>query len=80
MNNIFIISGLISITYLILKFIEMRVIEKENKPLKVIIKDTLIVYFSIIIGNFFIRQIGQLMSEGNNINKNTPVFTDNPGF
>jgi len=32
MDNIFIIAGVISIIFLITKFIEMRFIEKENKP------------------------------------------------
>lgn len=77
MENIFIIAAIISITFLIFKFIEMRFIEKESKPLKVLIRDALLVYFSVIISNFIINQINPVV---NNIQKITPVFTDNPGF
>jgi len=77
MENIFIIAAIISITFFIVKFIEMRVIEKESKPLKILIRDALLVYFSVIISNFVINQINPVV---NSIQKITPVFTDNPGF
>lgn len=81
MKNIFIIAGFISIIFLIFKIYEMKMIEKENKPMKILFKDALIVYFSVLIGDFLIIQIMQLMEGGtSNINKSTPVFTDNPGF
>lgn len=41
MDNIFIFSGVISAIFLIVKFFEMRFIEKENKPLKFLIRDTI---------------------------------------
>ena len=53
MNNIFIIATVISFIFLIIKIIELRFIEKEQKPLKLLIKDTLLVYFSVICGYFF---------------------------
>ena len=77
MENIFIIAAIISITFLIVKFIEMRFVEKENKPFKFLIRDALLVYFSVIMSNFVINQINPVV---NNVQKITPVFTDNPGF
>jgi hypothetical protein len=79
MTSIFIVSAIIAITFFVAKFLEMRFIEKESKPLKFLIRDTLLVYFSVIIGNFVIDQINPIMSGGSKI-KSTPVFTDNPGF
>ena len=77
--NIFLFAGIISVTYFILKFIEMRFIEKENKPLKYLIRDSLVVYFSVITGDFMVKQITPFMDE--TITTSTPiVFTDNPGF
>jgi hypothetical protein len=78
-TNIFIIATIISITFLVVKFLEMRYIEKESKPLKVLIRDTLVVYFSVIIAYFIIDQLNPIMtaSAGKKI---TPVFTDNPAF
>jgi hypothetical protein len=43
MDNIFVIATIVSIVYFIAKFIEMRYIEKESKPLKHLIRDALVV-------------------------------------
>ena len=77
-SNIFIIASAVSIIFLIVKFIEMRFIEKENKPLKFLIRDTLVVYFSVVIGYFIVNQIHPII-EGGSISSPT-VFTDNPEF
>lgn len=81
MDNIFIFSGVISAIFLIVKFFEMRFIEKENKPLKFLIRDTLLVYFSVIIGYYLIEQISPVIKniEGGTLTSQN-VFTDNPGF
>ena len=79
MNNIFYISAIISISFFIIKFIEMRFIEKESKPLKFLLRDTLLVYFSVILGNFVIEQINPIINGGTNSSNHTPIFTDNPG-
>lgn len=80
MNNIFVIASLISVVFFVVKFIEMRFVEKENKPLKTLVKNTLLVYFSVLIANFVADQINPLMNGGATGPKVTPVFTDNPGF
>jgi hypothetical protein len=70
------ISGVISVIYLISKFIEMRFVDKESKPLKLLIRDTILVYFSVLFGNFISEQLKPMTHEGT-----VPqVFTDNPGF
>ncbi len=75
-SNVFINAGATAILFLIMKFIEMRFIEKENKPLKFLVRDTLIVYCSVISGYFILEQLNPvIVSE-----IITPVFTDNPGF
>lgn len=68
-------SGVISIVFLLFKFIEMRFIDKENKPLKFLIRDTLVVFVSVVSGNFLMEQI-----QPNNVVSSPAVFTDNPGF
>jgi hypothetical protein len=80
--NVFVIAAIISVIYLLMKFVEMRLIEKENKPLKLLIRDALVVYFSVIIGYFIIDQLKPLAQEGgkDGLMVNPPVFTDNPGF
>jgi hypothetical protein len=81
MNNIFIIATVISIIFLVMKFIEMRYIEKESKPLKLLIRDTLLVYFSVVSGYFILEQLKPVMQNGDNLTGGTtPVFTNNPEF
>ena len=80
MSNIFIVAGIIAFVFLIVKFIEMRFVDKESKPLKFLIRDALLVYFSVVSGSFIIDQVSPVMQEvGENIT-NPAVFTDNPGF
>jgi hypothetical protein len=76
MEKIFINAGIISIVYLLVKFMEMRIFLKENKPLNHLIKDTIYVYFSVILGMFIIDQLvpKELTSDI------THAFVDAPGF
>jgi hypothetical protein len=78
MNNIFIIAAIISFIFTILKFIEMKYVENEIKPLKFLIRDALLVYFSVIGGYFIIDQFNPILNE--NEHKITPIFTGNPEF
>mgnify|MGYP001595190494 FL=1 len=65
----------VAIMYIILRFIEMRFILKENKPLKVLFRDTIIVYLSAVSGLFVLDQFATT------IGKSAPkVFTDLPNF
>lgn len=80
MDNIFLIACIISIVFLITKFIEMRFVDKESKPLKFLIRDSVLVYFSVISGYFIINQMNPIIKSTIGGSKATPVFTDNPGF
>jgi hypothetical protein len=77
-NNIFIVAGLISFVFFVCKFIEMRFIDKESKPLKMLVRDTLLVYFSVLIGNFVLDQLKPAIQEGSGVAP--AVFTGNPDF
>lgn len=81
MENVFIIAAIISFIYLIAKFIEMRFVDKEAKPLKVLMRDTSVVYFSVLIGLFILDQIKPILNQSGGTIVATPaVFTDNPSF
>ena len=83
MSSIFVIAGVIAIVFCILKFIEMRFIEKETKPVKLLLKDTVIVYLCSVIGYYVLEQIGSWVKEGGGVagEKNmAEVFTGEPGF
>ena len=79
MENIFVIAGVISVIFFIAKFLEMRFFDKEPKSLKLLVRDSLLVYFSVICGYFILEQIKPVTNGvvGGGI---TPVFTDNPEF
>lgn len=76
MDNIYIIAAVISIVFLVAKFIEMRFVDKENKPLKFMLRDTLLVYVSVVFGNFVLDQSSLNVA---NV-PTTQVFTDMPEF
>lgn len=52
--------------------------EDEKKPLKVILKETLLVYFSAIAGIMLYSQFDMKNLKGGN--KATMAFVDNPAF
>ncbi len=79
MDNIFLAAGIISIIYFISKFLEMRYIDKEPKPLKFLIRDSLLVYVSVVVGSFIVDQLTPVINE-TEIPSIPLAFTDNPPF
>lgn len=75
-SSIFVTAVAISVAYLLFRFVEMRLILKKNQPLKILARDTIIVYLSVLLGTFVMQQFGNV-SLGNKI---TEVFTNNPEF
>tara|TARA_B100001094_G_C17730955_1_gene576554 strand:- start:378 stop:614 length:237 start_codon:yes stop_codon:yes gene_type:complete len=78
MNKV-ISSSLISIIFLIIKFLEMRFVSKENKPLKNLVLDGLIVFVASIITSFIFEQF-DITNILNKINKSPVILTNNPNF
>jgi hypothetical protein len=76
MDNIFVIAAIVSVIFVIAKFIEMRFIEKESKPLKLLIRDALLVYVSVVMGYFILGQLKPIIRDGGA----QQVFTGNPEF
>jgi len=79
MNQIIIISIITSIIFFFIKFIKIRFLDKENEPIKEIVKETGFVFISSLLSGFLMDQF-----KFNNILENikgTPsVFTNEPGF
>jgi hypothetical protein len=61
---------------MISKFFEIRFILKENINLKQLTIDTILVYFSVILGTFIIEQF---LNKTKNLTQ-APVFIDTPKF
>lgn len=75
MNNTFVNSFIVSVLYLVIKFIQMRFIEKKNKPIKELVSDTLMVYISVLFGFYMLQLI-----EKSEITEQTHIFTGSPDF
>jgi hypothetical protein len=79
MDNIFLVAGIISVIFFIAKFLEMRYVDKEPKPLKFLIRDSLLVYVSVVLGSFIVEQLKPVINE-TDIPSAPLAFTDNPPF
>jgi len=79
MDNIFLVAGIISVIFLIAKFLEMQYIDKEPKAIKFLIRDALLVYVSVIGGWFVLDQLKPVI-EDIEIPSSPLAFTDNPPF
>jgi hypothetical protein len=69
-------AAIISIVFIIIKFLETRIILKEKINIKQLAIDGLLVYLSVILG-YFINE--QFMEQTKNLAQ-APVFIDSPKF
>jgi uncharacterized membrane protein YcfT len=84
MDNIFLLAAIIAVSFFLFKFLEMRFILKEGRPLKLLMRESLQVYISSVIGLFIAGQFKVIQNTVNNTiggaNANVNVFVDSPGF
>jgi hypothetical protein len=79
MTEVFIYSLAISTVFFLFKFLEMKFVpDDEKKPLKVVIKESLVVYFASVLGIYMYSQFDskEIKSGG----KSTMAFIDKPSF
>ena len=80
-KNIFITAGVISVLLFILKLSEIKMVLKEDIDLKMVLKDTLIVFCSVVTGTLLVDQLKPMIYENaEKLIKNPPIFTDLPSF
>jgi|TARA_R110002074_G_scaffold136000_4_gene280732 hypothetical protein len=80
MTDIFIYALAISTVFFLFKFLEMKMLpDEDKKPLKVVMKETFVVYFASIVGIYMYSQFDnqQIKTVGS---KTTMAFVDNPSF
>ena len=73
----FLNATVITCIYFLFRFFEMRIILKENKPLKQLLRDSLLVYIAILVGEFFIDQLTPI---ANGLTTQPAVFVNEPDF
>ena len=79
MENTIQIAVIIAIVFLIIKFIDIKIIKKSDEPLKPIVIDSLVAFISSIIALFIIDQFGflkSMMGPGDQVQ----AFVSNPEF
>lgn len=69
-------ASVIAVVFAISKFIEIRFIQKEDLAMKNLIRDTVMVYISCVVGLFVLEQVGDTV----NSKGGTSVFVGNPDF
>jgi hypothetical protein len=91
-SNAYIVSGIIAFVFLVAKFMEMRFSGANNnnqvnegeeapqpKPLKFLLRDTLLVYVSSLLGFYIIAQFEEHAAV-NSVVKEVAAFTGGPDF
>ena len=74
--NIYIFSLLLSFIFIILKILINKYVEKKNKPIKPILKDSILIFLISIVSNYIYINLIQNNLESPEVN----VFTDKPEF
>ena len=77
MENTFTYSIIISLIYIIIKFIETKTLLKNNdKTIKHLVKDTIVVYLSSVLGLYVVQQL----NPGTITTTEPGAFTTKPEF
>jgi len=78
MDNNLILSTCVAVVYFVFKFIESKVVKKENKEVKSFLKDVVIVFISTFLGGFILAKINTKTMVGGG--PSTQAFVDEPNF
>jgi len=79
MEDLYLIAGLVSFCFFVIKIVEERLRKNEDenvKPMKNIIKDALIVFICTIVSGFIYDQF----FPAGKANGGASAFVDNPAF
>jgi hypothetical protein len=81
MTDIFIYALAISTVFFLFKFLEMKMLpDEEKKPLKVIIKESMLVYLASVMGIYMYAQFDLPILKENTSSKSALAFVDTPTF
>ena len=76
MSDYLVIGGIIAVTFALVKMLEIRIAKNDPKPLKILVKETIMVYICAILGIFIFNQVNPLKGGS----APTSAFTDKPAF
>ena len=72
----FLIAGVVAFIYLVFPFAEMRFILKEKKSPKTFLREALLVFISVLLGNYLLTHLKPLTK----MTENTDAFITAPDF
>lgn len=87
-ETIFLLAFFTTTLFLFLRFLEMKFIDKEYKPLKILVRDGVMVFSSALITAYIlsnmngsIKDFMNVITETKTFNPDTTeIFTDTPAF
>jgi hypothetical protein len=87
-HTIFLLAVSITVLFLLFRFLEMKFIDKEYKPLKILLREAVMVFSASIIaayGCFYtegsVKDFLNVITETKTLDPAaTQIFTDTPGF
>jgi hypothetical protein len=88
MEKIIFLGIVVTFLFCIVKFLEMKYLEKTMRPLKEFVRDAAIVFSCAISGGLLVNTTGNYLTELMNVvtetktldAASTQIFTDLPGF
>ena len=88
MEKVLIFAGAITLVFCILKFIEMKYLDEEIKPLKSFVRDAIMVFSSSFLSVYVLLHYDKSITDLFSVITDTPifvpdttaVFTGAPGF
>jgi hypothetical protein len=88
MEREFILAAFVTLMFSVMKFVEMKYVDKESKPMKLFVRDSIIVFICTLLSSYlffsfdgYISDFFNVVTDSKVINPaNTQVFTDVPGF
>jgi hypothetical protein len=88
MEREFILAAFVTLMFSVLKFVEMKYVDKESKPMKLFVRDSIIVFVCTLLSTYLFFSFDEYISDFFNVvtdskvinPANTQVFTDVPGF
>ena len=84
MDNMLMLATSISFVYFVIRFIQIKQSKDDEKPsIKSVMKDTLVIFISSILGITLMEQLSPFLNESKSVGGGggkSPAFTDNPNF
>ena len=88
MDIVFTIPIITVAIYCVVQFLDMKFVDKTKKPLKIVVRDTIIVLFCSLLANFIFSNVGDsiqkfvdAITDKKTVSIGLPeVYTDVPSF